>query len=63
MAPPPEKRPKAEYNRSQLIRKLFPDIDDYVKGEKARWSLTVEHWDESWVAVDIENHPSLYEPF
>src|ERR1700686_4293408 len=34
VAPPPEKRPKPEYNRSQLIRKLFPDIDDYVKGEK-----------------------------
>jgi hypothetical protein len=63
VAPPAEKRPKAEYNRSQLIRKLFPDIEDYVKGEKARWSLTVEHWDESWTEVDIDNHPSLYEPF
>lgn len=63
VAPPAEKRPKAEYSRSQLIRKLFPDVDDYVKGEKARWSLTLEHWDESWVEVDIENHPSLYVPF
>ncbi len=63
VAPPADKRPKAEYTRSQLIRKLFPDIDDYVKGEKARWSLTLEHWDESWTEVDIENHPSLYEPF
>jgi hypothetical protein len=34
-----------------------------VKGEKARWSLNVEHWDESWNEVDIDNHPSLYEPF
>jgi hypothetical protein len=32
IAPPTEKRPKPELNRSQLIRKLFPDIDDYVKG-------------------------------
>lgn len=63
VSPPAEKRPKAEYNRSQLIRKLFPDIADYVKGEKARWSLTVEHWDENWTEVDIDNHPSLYEPF
>lgn len=63
VAPPAEKRPKAEYTRSQLIRKLFPDIDDYVKGEKARWTLTLEHWDESWTEVDIDNHPSLYEPF
>jgi hypothetical protein len=63
VAPPAEKRPKAELTRSQLIRKLFPDIDDYVKGEKARWSLTLEHWDERWVAIDIEHHPSLYVPF
>ena len=63
IAPPAEKRPKAELNRSQIIRKLFPDVEDYVKGEKARWSLTIEHWDESWTEVDIDNHPSLYEPF
>jgi RNase H-fold protein (predicted Holliday junction resolvase) len=63
VAPPADKRPKAEYNRSQLIRHLFPDIDDYVKGEKARWSLTTEHWDESWTEVDIDSHPSLYEPY
>jgi len=63
VSPPAEKRPKAEFNRSQLIRKLFSDIEDYVKGEKARWSLTTEHWDESWTEVDIDNHPSLYEPF
>jgi len=63
VAPSPDKRPKVELNRSQLIRKLFPDIDDYVKGEKERWSLTLEHWDESWTEVDIENHPSLYVPF
>lgn len=63
VAPPADKRPKAEYTRSQLIRKLFPDIDDYVKGEKARWSLTLDHWDESWTEVDVDKHPSLYEPF
>lgn len=63
VAPPPEQRPKAEYTRSQLIRKLFPDIEDYVKGEKARWSLTVDHWDEVWTEVDIDKHPSLYEPY
>ena len=63
VAPPADKRPKQEFTRSQLIRKLFPDVDDYVKGEKARWSLTVDHWDESWTEVDIDNHPSLYVPF
>jgi len=63
VSPPAEKKPKAELTRSQLIRKLFPDIEDYVKGEKARWSLTLAHWDESWTEVDIDNHPSLYQPF
>ena len=63
VGPPAEKKPKPEYTRSQLIRKLFPDIDDYVKGEKARWSLITQHWDEEWTEVDIENHPSVFEPF
>jgi len=63
VVPPAGKAPKPEYTRSQLIRKLFPDVDDYVKGEKARWSMTIDHWDESWTEVDIENHPSLYEPY
>jgi len=63
VVPPAGTAPKPEYTRSQLIRKLFPDVDDYVKGEKARWSMTLDHWDESWTEVDIENHPSLYEPY
>ena len=62
VAPPPEKRPKPEMTRAQLIRHLYPDLDDYVKGEKARWAMTLEHWDEQWVAVDIDNNPSLYYP-
>ena len=62
VAPPPEKRPKAEKTRGELIRSLFPDLDDYVKGERARWALTLEHWDEQWVEVDIEKNPSLYYP-
>jgi hypothetical protein len=63
VTPSADKTPKSELNRSQIIRKLFPDINDYVKGEKARWALTVGHWDEKWTEVDIDNHPSLYEPF
>jgi hypothetical protein len=62
VAPPPEKRPKAEKSRGDLIRSLFADLDDYVKGERQRWSLTLEHWDEQWTEVDIEKNPSLYYP-
>ena len=62
VAPPPGKRPKPEKIRGELIRSLFPDIDDYVKGERSRWALTLEHWDEQWTEVDIEKNPSLYYP-
>jgi hypothetical protein len=62
VAPPPEKRPKAEKTRAELIRSLFPDLDDYVKGERARWAMTLEHWDEQWIEVDIDKNPSLYYP-
>ena len=62
VAPPPEKKKKPEKTRSELIRNLFPDLDDYVKGEKARWTLTLEHWDEQWVEIDVDKNPSLYYP-
>lgn len=60
--PPAAKRKKAELTRSELIRKLYPDLDDYVKGERQRWALTVEQWNESWIEVDIDKNPSLYYP-
>jgi hypothetical protein len=62
VAPPPEKRPKPEMTRAQLIRHVYPDLDEYVKGERARWAMTLEHWDEQWVEVDIDKNPSLYYP-
>lgn len=62
VSPPAGKAPKAEKTRGELIRSLFPDLEDYVKGERARWALTTEHWDEQWVEVDIDKNPSLYYP-
>jgi hypothetical protein len=60
--PPAGQRKKPEFTRAQLIRKLYPDIEDYVKGERQRWALTLQEWDESWVEVDIDKNPSLYYP-
>jgi len=60
--PPAGQRKKAELTRGQLIRKLYPDLEDYVKAERQRWALTLEQWNESWVEVDIEKNPSLYYP-
>ncbi len=63
VSPPANQKPKAEKTRGELIRSLFPDLDDYVKGERTRWALTLEHWDEQWVEVDIDKNPSLYYPY
>ena len=60
--PPAGQRKKPEVTRAQLIRKLYPNLDEYVKEKKQRWSLTLEHWDERWVGVDLEKNPSLYYP-
>jgi hypothetical protein len=60
--PPAGQRKKPDLTRAQLMRKIYPDIDEYVKEERQRWALTLEHWDERWVEVDIEKNPSLYYP-
>jgi len=63
ISPPAGSAPKLELTRGELIRKLFPDQDDYVKGERARWALTIDHWDESFVELDINEEPfSVYLP-
>lgn len=60
--PPAGQGKRAELTRAQMIRKLFPDIDDYAKGEQHRWALTLAQWTEIWTEVDIESNPSLYYP-
>jgi hypothetical protein len=62
VAPPANKAPKPEMTRGQLIRHLFPNLDEYVQGERARWAMTLAHWDEEWVPIDMEKNPSLYYP-
>ena len=62
IAPAPGKIPKADKSRQDLIRSLYPNLDEYVAAEKQRWALTLEHWDEQWVEVDIDKNPSLYYP-
>ncbi|MBD9367148.1 hypothetical protein [Xanthomonas sp. XNM01] len=50
-------------SRGELIRKLYPDIEAYVAGEKNRWEITTEHWDTSLLEVDIDEEvPSVYYP-
>jgi hypothetical protein len=60
--PPAAQRKKPELTRAQLMHQIYPDLDEFVREEKQRWALTLEHWDERWVEVDIEKNPSLYYP-
>jgi hypothetical protein len=63
ISPPAGQAPSLGITRGELIKQLFPDIEDYVKGERARWALTIDHWDESFVEIDINEEPfSLYYP-
>lgn len=63
VSPPEGQGPKLNMTRAEVIRKLFPDIEDYVKGEKLRWSLTVNHWDEDFIELDVTKEPlSVYYP-
>jgi len=63
VGPAPGAKKAPEKTRAEIIRSLFPDLADYVKGEKQRWALTLEHWDEKLVELDLDNGPlSLYEP-
>ena len=63
VSPPAGAKKAPEKSRAEIIRSLFPDVADYVKGEKQRWALTLEHWDERLVELDVEKGPlSLYEP-
>ena len=63
ISPPQGQGPSLGITRGELIKQLFPDLEDYVKGERARWALTIDHWDESFVEIDINEEPfSLYYP-
>lgn len=55
--------PKEKVSSAARIRKVFPDLAAFEKGEKERWSLTIDHWDEILAEVDIHGEPlSLYSP-
>ncbi|MGY0558690.1 MULTISPECIES: hypothetical protein [unclassified Lysobacter] len=58
----PTKQP-ADISRAELIKKLYPNLKDYVRAEKERWSLTIDHWDERLVELDPNEEPfSVYLP-
>jgi hypothetical protein len=63
ISPPDGQAPKLGMTRAELIRKLFPDIEDYVRGERQRWALTVVCQEGELAEIDMTRSPvSLYYP-
>lgn len=63
VTPPAGEGPKLGMTRAQLIRQLFPNIDDYVRGERERWALTLRCKEGDLVKIDTSRQPlSLYYP-
>lgn len=61
--PPKGKGPKPRLTRAQEIEKLFPDINAYVRGERARWALTLVCKENDLVKIDMaRDAPSVYSP-
>lgn len=63
VTPPAGRAPKLHITRAQEIRKLFPDIKEYVRGERARWALTLVCRENDLVKIDMSRDaPSVYSP-
>jgi len=63
VSPPDGKAPKLGMTRAELIKKLFPDVDDYVRGERQRWALTLVCQEGELAEIDMNRDPvSVYYP-
>jgi hypothetical protein len=64
LAPLSDQRGTPPLGRAELIDRLFGDrMDDYVAGEKRRWTLTEQHWDTNFTELDLAESPlSVYWP-
>ena len=45
---------EVEKERAQVMKTVFPDKADFEAGDRKRWELTTEHWDEKLVEVPIQ---------
>jgi hypothetical protein len=62
-SPPPNQAKKLNLTRGQVIQRLFPDLAAYYEGEKSRWRMTLSHWDQTAMEVDLNAlHPGVYYP-
>jgi len=45
---------QVEKERAQVMQTVFPEKADFEAGDKKRWELTTEHWDEKLVEVHLQ---------
>lgn len=45
---------QVEKERAQVMKTVFPDKADFEAGDKKRWELTTEHWDEKLIEVPLQ---------
>lgn len=45
---------EVEKERAQVMKTVFPDKADFEAGDRKRWELTTEHWDEKLVEVPMQ---------
>jgi hypothetical protein len=45
---------QVEKERAQVMKTVFPDKAEFEAGDKKRWELTTEHWDEKLVEVPLQ---------
>ncbi|HZC22418.1 MAG TPA: hypothetical protein VE866_03700 [Candidatus Binatia bacterium] len=45
---------EVEKERAQVMKTLFPNKEEFEAGDRKRWELTTEHWDEKLVEVPMQ---------
>jgi hypothetical protein len=45
---------EVQKERAKVMKAVFPDTADFEQGDKRRWELTTEHWDEKLIEVPLQ---------
>lgn len=45
---------EVQKERAKVMKAVFPDTADFEQGDKKRWELTMEHWDEKLIEVPLQ---------
>ncbi len=45
---------EVQKERAKVMKAVFPNTADFEQGDKKRWELTTEHWDEKLIEVPLQ---------